>query len=636
MLETRLNTLPKLLRHNFQKHPNKIALREKDRGIWKSYVWREYYEKVKHLCLGLKSLGLERGQSIAILGENKPEWYYAELAVQAAGGCAVGIFTDCGSSEVKFYVEHSDSVFVIAHDQEQVDKVLGVKEELPLLKKIIYWEEKGLWGYDDTFLLSFVEVLEQGREFEKSSPQYFDESIDLGKDEDIGVICYTSGTTGTPKGVMLSQGMLVNGAKDWGEMAGWAVDGYNYLSFIPGAWSVEQMIGIAGSLFGGITVNFPEKPETVQDNLREIGPHVLFYGARLWELVNRTIQAKMMDSSLLRRWIYRVCLPIGLKMADQRSEGKNGSFLLRIQYFLAYHAIFRQLRDKLGLSNVEVVYSAGAAISPEIIRYFMALDIEISLIYGATEIHIVSLPERGRIRPDTSGPVCPWAQVELSEEGEILVKSKYLYSGYYKDLEASEKKIIDGWYQTGDFGHINEDGHLIVIDRMDDLKALKGGKKFSPQYTEVRLRFSPYIKEIVILGGEEREYVSALINIDIENAGRYAENNRISYTTFTDLSQKPEVIDLVHEEVFKVNQTLPEHARIRRFVNMYKELDADEAELTRTRKLRRSFVEERYKDLIDILYSDEDEYTVEASVTYRDGRSGVLRTNIKVKNVEGQ
>jgi long-chain acyl-CoA synthetase len=631
--EERLDTLPKLLRDNYQRHPNKEALRAKDRGIWKSFTWKDYYGNVKYFCLGLKSLGLKPGDKISILGENKPQWYYAELAVQAAGGAAVGIFTDCVPDEVKFYVEHSDSVFVIAHDQEQVDKMLKIKDQLPLLKNIIYWEDKGLWNYKDAMLLSFDEVIEKGRKYEALEPLFFDESIDRGKSDDIAVICYTSGTTGIPKGAMLDQKFLVEGARTWGLLDEWVGKGYSYLSFIPGAWSVEQVIGIAGSLFADMTVNFPEKPETVQENLREIGPNLLFYGARLWEQVNRTIQAKMLDSSLPRRLIYKICLPIGLKVADLRSEKKEVNLLWRILYALAYQAIFRQLRDRLGLSNVKVVYSAGAAVSPEIIRYFLALGIEIKLFYGATELGAISIPRKGEIRPDTSGPIVPWAEAKLSEDGEILIKSKYMYAGYYKNSGATKAKFNDGWFQTGDFGYIDDDHQLIVIDRMDDLKELAGGKKFSPQYTEVRLRFSPFIKDVMVVGGESREYVTALINIDMENVGRYAEQNRISYTTFSDLSQKPEIIELIHKEILRVNRTLPDHARIKKFVNIYKELDADEAELTRTRKLRRSFVEDRYSDLIGMLYGEKEEYAVEASVTYRDGRTGILKTTIKVKQV---
>jgi len=580
------------------------------------------------------SLGFKRGDKIAVLGENKPEWYYAELAAQAAGGATVGIYADCVPSEVKFYVKHSDSVLVVAHDQEQVDKLLEIKDEIPLVKKVIYWDTKGLWSYRDPMLISFDEVLELGRKYEGSNPHLFDQNVDRGSGNDIGVICYTSGTTGEPKGVIFSQRYMVEGGKAWIERDNWTGNGYNYLSFIPPAWGMEQSMGIAGSLISDIVVNFPEAPETVQENLREISPELLFYGARLWEMVSRTVQAKMIDSTLPRRFIYRMCLPIGLKAARLKSEKKKVNLFWRSLYFLAYCGLFRQLLDNLGLRRAKIVYSAGAAVSPEIIRFFQALGVEIKMLYGTTETGFVSIPLEGDIRPETCGPILPWVKVEFSDEGEILVKSKYMYSGYYKNPEATEEKLKDGYYQTGDFGYLDKEGHLIVIDRMEDLKSLSGGKKFSPQYTEIRLRFSPYIKDVLVVGEEKRSHVTALINIDIQNAGRFAEKNSISYTTLSDLSQKPDVIELVRREVAKVNRTLPDHARIKRFCNLHKEFDADEAELTRTRKLRRAYVEDSYSELITALYEEMDEYEMEASITYRDGRTGVTKTLIRLNSVE--
>ena len=608
-------------------------MRVKDRGIWQEYTWEDYYQKVRHFCLGLISLGLQKGDKVSILGENKPEWFWAELAVQSAGGAAVGIFTDCLPEEVKYYVEHSDSTFVVVHDQEQVDKLLEIKNDVPKVKKVIYWDPKGLWSYTDSILLSFDEVVELGQDYEKKHPQLFNEIVDQGTGDDIAAFCYTSGTTGLPKGPMLSQTWLVESIREWGQLDGWFGKDFEYLSFIPPAWITEQGIGITATILGPMVVNFPEEPETVQENIREIGPDILFFGARLWENLNRMIQARMIDSTFLRRLIYRLALPVGLKAADMKSGKRRINLPWKIIYFLAYHAVFRQLRDRLGLSNVKVVYSAGAAVSPDIIRYFKALGIDVRLFYGSTEQGVMTMPREGDIRPETSGPPVPWVKVKLSDEGEILIKNKYPYSGYYKDPEATEAKIKDGWFYTADFGHMNEDGHLIVIDRMEDLKELAGGKKFSPQYTEIRLRFSPYIKDALIIGGPDKEYVTALINIDLDNVGRFAEAHHIAYTTFTDLSQKTEVIDLIKQEMIKVNLTLPEWTRVRRFVNLHKEFDADEDELTRTRKLRRTFVEDRYKDLIEVLYGDKDIYKVEASVTYRDGRKGTIETSIHINEI---
>ncbi len=629
-----LDTLPKLLREKGRRLGDReVAMRVKDRGIWKRYTWKDYLERVRDLCLGLVSMGLRKGDTVLIIGENKPEWFWAELATQAAGGVAVGVFTDCVSSEVKYFVENSGARYVVAHDQEQVDKVLEIKAELASLRKVIYWDPKGLWGYDDPDLLSLEEAMESGRRFGREQPDLFDRLVERGRGDDVAVLCYTSGTTGLPKGAMLCQGWLVDGMRAWAEVDGWNREGLEYLSFIPPAWATEQGLGIAGALVAGLRVNFPEEPETVQENIREVGPEVLFYGARLWENVNSTVQARIIDSTGLRRWIYRKCMGIGLGIADLKIQRKPLGPWTRFMGWLARHASFRALRDRLGLSRVKVVYSAGGALSPEIIRYFLALGIEIKLFYGSTEMGVVSIPRPGEVHPETSGKPMPWTEVKISDQGEILVKSRYMFSGYYRNPEATAKKFENGFYCSGDFGHIDPEGHLIVIDRMEDLKPLSGGRKFSPQYSEVRLRFSPYIKDVLVVGGEERDYVAALVNIDLENVGRYAESNHIPYTTFTDLSQKPPVIELVREEIRRVNRTLPEYARLIRFVNLHKEFDADEAELTRTRKLRRSFVEEKYRDLIEALYGSEKEISVEAQVTYRDGRQGLIRTDIRVNDV---
>ena len=632
--KNQLDTLPKLLKNMYEANPNGVALRVKNMGIWQKYTWSDYYNNVKYFSLGLVSLGLKPGDKISILGENKPQWYYAELAAQSVGAIAVGIFSDCICSEVKFYVEHSDSFFVIAHDQEQVDKVLDIIDEIPLLKKIVYWDPKGMWSYQNKLLCSFDEVIEMGKNYEKFNPEFFDKAVAAGNADDIGVICYTSGTTGQPRGAMLSQSWLVDGTRHWAERDDWKDKGFNYVSFLPGAWAAEQGFGIAGNLCAGVRINFPEAAETVQTDLREIGPELLFYGARMWELVNRNIQAKMIDSTLPRRLIYRICLPIGLKVAKLRFEGKVLRVFWRVLYFGAYYSFFKQLRDNLGLSKARIVYSAGAAVSPDIIHFFQAMGIEIKLYYGSTEAGAISIPETGHIRPETTGPPLPWAKVKISEEGEILVKNEYMFAGYYKDSKATEDKIKDGWYQTGDFGYLDDEGHLIVIDRMGDLKSLRSGKKFSPQYTEIRLRFSPYIKDVSVIGGKDREYVACLINVDIENVGQFAEKKHIEYTTFSDISQKTQVIELIKGEIIKVNRTLPDHARIKKFVNLDKELDPDDEELTRTRKLRRSFVENRYSDLIEAIYSGKQFYESQESITYRDGRKGSIKLAVKVNRVE--
>ena len=628
------NTLPKLLKKNADKYGDrKIAMRVKDRGIWQRFTWKDYYERVKYFSLGLISLGIKRGDKISILGENKPEIFWAELAAQAAGGTAVDIYTDCTPPEVKFFVTDSDSTFVVAHDQEQVDKIFQIKDDLPLVKKVIYWDPKGLWNYEDPILISFPEVIHLGQSYERDHSGLFEENIEKGEGDEIAIICYTSGTTGLPKGAMISQKGLVTIAQAWRDVDHWC-DQDRYVSFLHPAWITEQAVGVAGQLVSGMEVNFPEEPETVQENIREIGPTILFFAPRLWENINRMIQAKVTDTSALRKWIYHLLLPLGYKTAEYCSSKKGLGLFWRILYHIANWVLFRPLRDRVGLSQIRCAYTAGSAVSPDILNYFQAIGVNIKQLYGGSEQGLVTIHLDGEIKYETSGTPMPGVEVRLSPEGEILVKGDNIFSGYYKNLEATRKKIRDSWYYTGDFGYIDDDRHLVVIDRMEDLKELKGGQKFSPQFAEIRLRFCPYIKDALVIGGEDKDLVTAIINIDLDNVSRWAEARRIPYTTFTDLSQKPEVIELIKKDIQRINKFLPEWSRIRKFVNLYKEFDADEAELTRTRKLRRTFVESRYSDLITALYGKDREYNVEASVTYRDGRKGVIKTSIHINEME--
>jgi len=649
------DTGPKLLKHNYEKWGDrKVAMRVKDFGIWQAYTWKDYYEKAKYFSLGLISLGLEPGDKVAILGENKPEWYWAEAATLAARGTMTGIFTDCLPAEVKYYVEDSQSKFVVAHDQEQVDKFLipykdaegnqhpPLKDELSLLKKVIFWDPKGMLGFEgvpigdyaDPILMSFDQVLELGKEYEKSHPGLFEENIENGKGEEIAAFMYTSGTTGLPKGAMLNNESSMESARAWYSVDKWRPD-EQYVSFLPPAWVTEQGLGVNANLLTGMEINFPEEPETVQENIREIGPGILFWGPANWEGVSRLVQAKIIDTNRLRRFLYHLLLPVGYKMGDLRIAEKKASWLWRALYYIANVVVFRALKDKVGLLKVRIAYSAGAAISPDIFRYFQAMGVKLKQLYGSTEMGLVTIHPDDNVRPETCGPLMPGYECRLSDEGEILVRGGTLFEGYYNKPEATQKAYAPGdWYKSGDFGHIEEHGHLIVMDRMSDLKELSGGRKFSPQHAEIRLRYSPYIKGVLVVGTKDKDFVSTIVNIDIDNVGRWAEAKHIPYTTFTDLSQKPEVIALVTGEIQKVNKNLPEGSRIRRFVNLHKEFDADDAELTRTRKIRRDFIEERYGYLIDALYGDKEELKVEAPIVYRDGRTGTIMTSIKVNAVD--
>jgi len=626
-------TLPKLLKQNYKKYGDmNVAMRVKEFGIWQTYTWKDYYEKVKYFSLGLISLGLEREDKVSILGDNRPEWCWVELAAQSAGGVVVGIPTDCMPNEVRYYVEHSDSKFVIARDQEQVDKLLQIKDELPLLKKVIYWDPKGVWNYDDPILMSFNEVIALGKECEKLHPGLFEENIELGSDGDIAIFCYTAGTTGLPKAAMLRHRDLIQACQSWWNVDRW-LDNGQCVSFLPLAWITEQELSVVASLISGMTINFPAEPETVQENIREIGPQVLFLGPRNWESINRLVQAKIIGTTILKRFLHYLFLPVGYKVAALRIAGRKPNLFWRVLYLWADWLAFRGLKDKIGLSRIRIAYTAMAPINPDVIRFFRAIGVNIKQLYGSSEQGLVTLAHDDDVRPETLGPVMPGGEIRLSDEGEIIVRGSSLFSGYYKSSEDIEEKLKNGWYYSGDYGYITEDGHLVVIDRMSELREFSGGRKLSTQYVETRLRFSPYIKDIFVVGRRDKDYVAAIVNIDMDNAAHWAEARRIAYTGFADLSQRQEVIELIRKEIQVLNMSLPGWARVHKFANLHREFDPDEAELTRTRKVRRTFVEKRYKELIDALYGETTELAVEAPITYRDGRKETMETVIKINTV---
>lgn len=627
------DTLPKLLLRNYRKYgSSQAAVREKDMGIWQSYTWSEYYELVKHLGLAFVSMGLKPNERVSILAENKPHAYWFELAAQAAGGVAVGIFADCTPPEVEYYVGHSKSRFVVCQDQEQVDKVLEIKDKLPELNRVIYWDPKGLWSYADPLLIDMDRMLKIGKDYEKDHPGLFEEIVARTKGDDMAVFFYSSGTTGQPKAAMVTHKALIGMAEAIN-----AIDDYKeneeYLSFLPLAWIAEQLFGVACSLVYCLRTNFPEEPETVQDNIREIGPQVVFFGPRLWENLIRMVQVKIQDSGWLNRFFFKAALNIGYRMSERKMLGKKQGLLISALYFLADRSVFGPLRDNLGLRKTRVGYSAGAAVSPDVIRYFHAIGVNVKQLYGSSEVGIVTCHLDSGIKAETCGPPLPDVDIKLSGDGEVLIRTPNMFSGYYKEEEKTAKKIVDGWYHTEDFGHLDEDNHLIVMDRMEDLLNLAGGQKFSPQHCEIRLRFSPYIKDVLAVARETESFVGALVNIDLDNVGQWAESRHIPYTTFTDLSQKPQVIDLVRQEIARVNKALPDFSMIKRFINLHKEFDPDEAEMTRTRKLRRTFVEKRFKQMIDAIFSSDEQIEITSQITYRDGRTGTTKSLIKVNQV---
>jgi long-chain acyl-CoA synthetase len=580
---------------------HKVELREKAYGIWQQVTWQQYYEHVRALCLGLVHLGLRRGDRLAIISGNRPAWLYAELAAQSAGAIPVGIFTDNLPNQVKFILEHAEARFVFVEDQEQADKVLAVSPELPQLERIIVDDMRGLEDYQQPILISLRQVNALGEDVQVREPHLYDELVAKGNPSDVALLAYTSGTTGPPKAVMISHRNVL--AMAAGIIQVDAIDDTDELvSFLPFAWMGEQLISVAIALSAGATVNFPEKPETLRDDLREIGPHLLLAPPRVWEAMCSEYQVKIAAAGFLKRVASGLALAIGKRSADRAFAQRSPGLLWRVLYGVAYLLALRTLQDKFGLARVRYAYTGGASLGPEIFTFFRAMGLNLKQVYGQTETTGVCVLHRDdAVNATTVGKPTPGTQLRISDTGEILIRGDCVFQGYYKNPEATVKALEDGWLHTGDAGFIDEDGHLVVIDRLQDVLPHVDGSRFSPALIENKLKFSPYIRETVVIG-ENRPFLVALIQIDMGNVGTWAETNRLPFTTFRDLSHKPEIHRLIAAEVARVNQDLPQVAHIRRFALLDKELDADDEELTRTQKVRRAVIADKYGEMIEALY----------------------------------
>ena len=609
-----------------------MALREKEFGLWQCTSWTGYLGRVRAFSLGLRALGLEPGDRIAIIGDNRPEWVIAELASQAAALLPVGLYQDAIADELRFLLAHSGARAVVAEDQEQVDKVLEIRADLPDLTHVIYYDPRGLRAYDAPGLQGFAAVEELGESLRSRHPRTFEQGVAALRPEDTALLCSTSGTTSRPKLAMLSHRNLLHMAAQLQSVDPMTADD-EYVSFLPLAWIGEQMVTVSCGLSVGFSVNFPEDTATVRQNLREIGPHVMFSPPRIWENLVSDVQVRIEDTTPLKRAAYRWALEVGTSVADARFERRDITSLLRWKRRIAELAVLLPVKDQLGLSRIRHAYTGGAALGPDVFRFFHALGVNLKQLYGQTEVSGISVVHRdGDIRFDTVGVPLPETEVRVSADGEILVRSPAVFGGYFDNATASRAALDDGWLRSGDAGYVDERGHLVVIDRLSDLMRLEDGTTFSPQFVENRLKFSAYIREAVVFGGDH-PFVTAIIAIDLDNAGQWAERAQLPYTTFTDLAQKPQIYELVRAHVERVNADIPEAARVRRFLLLHKELHADDAELTRTRKVRRGFITERFAGLIDALYGDREAVTVDAEIAYQDGRTARVRSELRIETV---
>ena len=627
-------TLPQFLQEHASKTPDRIALRERIYGIWQAITWRQYLQHVKDFSLGLVSLGLQPDETIAIIGDNRPEWVIAELAAQSVGAKSIGIYQDSVVKEMIYIFNHADVSFVVVEDQEQVDKILEMWPQLKGVRKVIYYDPKGLRNYTEDFLMYFPDVEALGGKYDEEHSGWWEARLAEGKSSDLAILSTTSGTTGNPKLAMLTHGNLLSMGRNLMQVDPLSPED-EFVSFLPLAWIGEQMMALACGLQVGFKVNFPEEPETVQHDIREIGPQVMFSPPRIWENLVSQVQVKIEDTTRLKQAFYNWAMPIGYEMADVRFRKEEPSAGLKFRYFLADWTVFQMIKDHLGLRRLKRAYTGGAALGPDVFRFFHALGVNLKQIYGQTEVSGISVVHRdGDIKFQTVGTPIPETEIKIAENGEILVRSPAVMQGYYRNPEATAETLDEeGWLHSGDAGYFDEDGHLIVIDRAKDVMTLHDGTKFSPQFIENKLKFSPYIKEAVVFGGDW-PFVAAFVNIDFANVGKWAENNQLAYTTYTDLSQKAEVYALVRKHVEQANADLPPAARIRRFLLLHKELDADDAELTRTRKVRRRLIAQRYDDLISALYSHNDHVDVETVITYQDGRTATLQTRLHIESME--
>ena len=631
-----LDTFPKLLMHHARVRGERPAIREKDLGIWQTWTWREFADEARFLAAGLAGLGLARGEHIALVSDNRPRLYAMMAGAQCLGLIPVPLYQDAVAAEMTFPIQNAQIAFAFAEDQEQVDKLLEILPQCPTLKHICYDDPRGMRHYDQPQLLAYEKLLEAGREAHRRDPAFVEGEIAKGRAEDTAAMFFTSGTTGVPKGVVHSHASLLGPSLTAARLEKLGETDV-ILAYLPPAWIGQNIFSCAQAFVTGYCICCPESAETVMNDMREIGPTYYFAPPRVLENLLTQVSIRMEDASRLKRWLYRKFMDVAGRVGGAILDGKRVGFLERILYGIGDVLVYGPLRNVLGMSRVKVGYTAGEAIGPDLFRFYRSIGINLKQLYGSTETAVfVCIQPDGQVKADTAGPAVPGVELKFTEERELLIRSPGLFREYYKNPEATlQAKDPEGWFRTGDAGYFDADGHVKIIDRVKDVGKLADGTLFAPKYLENKLKFFPHIREAVCFG-HGRDKVCAFINIDPDAVGNWAEKRNMPYSGYTDLASRDEVYDLVRECVERVNADLaaePEiaNSQIHRFLILHKELDADDGELTRTRKVRRGFIGEKYESLLEALYSSQETVHVSAQVRYEDGRTGTYSADLKIR-----
>ena len=632
-------TFPRLLLEHAQRRPQAPAMREKAYGIWQTLTWAELAHMVEAIACGLHQSGLQRGEHLVVIGANRPRLYATMLAAQALGAIPVPLYQDAVAAECVFPINNAEVRFVVVEDQEQVDKMLEVREQCPQLSHIWYDDPRGLRNYDQPGLAGLDELIGAGSAHAKAHPQLFSSQVEQGQPADVAAMFFTSGTTGNPKGVVHTHSTLINRASV-GAAFDKLTDRDEVLAYLPPAWIGQNIFSYAQWLVTGYVVNCPESGSTVTIDLKEVGPTYYFAPPRVFEGLLTSVMIRMEDAGALKRKMFHACMSVARRVGPDLMDGKPVGLLDRLKYQIGNLLVYGPLRNNLGFSRVRVAYTAGEAIGPDLFSFYRSIGINLKQLYGSTETAVfVCLQPDHEARADTVGVPCEGVEIKLSETGEVLVKSPGLLKEYYKNPKATEEVLsADGWYHTSDAGFIDASGHLKIIDRVKDVGRLKGGAfdgaMFAPKYVENKLKFFSHIKEAVAFG-DGREKVCVMVNIDFEAVGNWAERRNLPYAGYTDLASKPEVYELIRECVEKVNADLSRDellagSQVSRFLVLHKELDADDGELTRTNKVRRGFIGDKYAVLVDALYGGKSEQFIQTQVKFEDGRTGSVSATLKI------